>query len=43
MLRALGQPVGECRLPLPPAPPQLEQRAHEVWAALNRSAAHVDR
>jgi len=36
MLRTLGQPVGECRLPLPPAPPEVEQYAREVWAGLNR-------
>lgn len=35
MLRTLGQPVGECRLPLPPAPPCVEQAAREVWARLN--------
>jgi 4-hydroxy-tetrahydrodipicolinate synthase len=36
MLRTLGQEVGECRLPLPPTPPGVEQRAREVWAALDR-------
>jgi 4-hydroxy-tetrahydrodipicolinate synthase len=35
MLRVLGQPAGECRLPLPPAPAGTEQRAREVWAQLN--------
>jgi 4-hydroxy-tetrahydrodipicolinate synthase len=35
MLRVLGQPVGDCRLPLPPAPPRIEHQAREVWAALN--------
>jgi 4-hydroxy-tetrahydrodipicolinate synthase len=35
MLRTLGQEVGECRLPLPPAPPEVEQRARQVWARLN--------
>lgn len=35
MLRVLGQAVGECRLPLPPAPPGVEERARQVWAALN--------
>lgn len=34
MLRMLGQEVGECRLPLPPAPPEVEARAREVWARL---------
>ena len=34
MLRTLGQEAGECRLPLPPAPPGTEQRAREVWAEL---------
>jgi 4-hydroxy-tetrahydrodipicolinate synthase len=36
MLRALGQEVGECRLPLPPAPPEVGQRARDVWERLNR-------
>ena len=36
MLRTLGQEVGECRLPLPPAPPEVGQRAREVWERLNR-------
>lgn len=35
MLRTLGQEVGECRLPLPPTPPDVEQRARKVWAGLN--------
>jgi 4-hydroxy-tetrahydrodipicolinate synthase len=35
MLRVLGQPVGECRLPLPPAPPGVEEQARQVWAALD--------
>ena len=35
MLRTLGQEVGECRLPLPPTPPEVAQRAREVWARLN--------
>ena len=34
MLAALGQPVGDCRLPLPPAPPGLQARALEVWTQL---------
>jgi 4-hydroxy-tetrahydrodipicolinate synthase len=35
MLRTLGLPVGECRLPLPPTPPGVEERAREVWARLS--------
>jgi 4-hydroxy-tetrahydrodipicolinate synthase len=34
MLRTLGQDVGECRLPLPPAPPEVESQAREVWKRL---------
>ncbi|WP_298925631.1 4-hydroxy-tetrahydrodipicolinate synthase [uncultured Ramlibacter sp.] len=34
MLRTLGQEVGQCRAPLPPAPPDTEDRAREVWAQL---------
>jgi 4-hydroxy-tetrahydrodipicolinate synthase len=36
MLRALGQEAGECRLPLPPTPVEMELRAREVWAQLNQ-------
>ena len=36
MLRALGQEVGDCRLPLPPAPAEVRRRAREVWERLNR-------
>lgn len=36
MLRALGQPVGECRLPLPPAPPGKVEEARQVWQQLTR-------
>jgi 4-hydroxy-tetrahydrodipicolinate synthase len=36
MLRTLGQEAGECRLPLPPTPPDVGQRAQEVWSRLNR-------
>jgi len=36
MLRTLGQDVGECRLPLPPTPAEVEQQAREVWARLSR-------
>jgi 4-hydroxy-tetrahydrodipicolinate synthase len=35
MLRTLGLPVGECRLPLPPTPPGVEERAREVWGRLS--------
>ena len=34
MLRTLGFPVGECRLPVGPAPDGLEDRAREVYAHL---------
>ncbi|UTH74023.1 4-hydroxy-tetrahydrodipicolinate synthase [Chromobacterium sp. IIBBL 290-4] len=34
MLRSQGLPVGECRLPLPPAPPEVEPAAREVWRQL---------
>jgi 4-hydroxy-tetrahydrodipicolinate synthase len=34
MLRVLGQDVGECRLPLPSAPPEVEQQARAVWRRL---------
>ena len=36
MLRAIGQEVGDCRLPLPPAPPEMAVRAKAVWERLNR-------
>lgn len=36
MLATLGQPVGNCRLPYPPAPPGTAQRAGQVWAQLQR-------
>jgi 4-hydroxy-tetrahydrodipicolinate synthase len=35
MMRTLGFAVGECRLPMGPAPEGLEQRAREVYAALS--------
>jgi 4-hydroxy-tetrahydrodipicolinate synthase len=35
MLRTLGQDAGECRLPLPPAPPTVEAQARAVWSRLN--------
>lgn len=34
MMRTLGLPVGECRLPLGPAPAGTEDRAREVYARL---------
>ncbi len=34
LLRALGLPAGECRLPLGPAPDGLEARALDVWRNL---------
>jgi 4-hydroxy-tetrahydrodipicolinate synthase len=34
MMRTLGLDVGDCRLPLPAAPPGVDQRAREVWRAL---------
>jgi len=35
MMRTLGLSVGECRLPMGPAPEGLEDRAREVYAALH--------
>ncbi len=35
MMRALGLPAGECRLPMGPTPPGLAERAREVWANLH--------
>jgi 4-hydroxy-tetrahydrodipicolinate synthase len=35
MLRALGQEVGDCRLPLLPAPADVGVRAREIWERLN--------
>jgi 4-hydroxy-tetrahydrodipicolinate synthase len=35
MLRTLGQPAGECRLPMGPTPPGLEDRAREVKQRLH--------
>ncbi len=37
MLRTLGLDVGECRLPLPHAPPGVEAAARKVFAALSNS------
>ena len=34
MLRALGLPAGQCRLPMGDAPPGLEERALDVWRNL---------
>lgn len=34
MLQVLGQPAGQCRLPLPPTPAGVVQQAREVWADL---------
>jgi 4-hydroxy-tetrahydrodipicolinate synthase len=34
MLRVLGLPAGQCRLPMGPTPPGLEERARAVWANL---------
>jgi len=34
MLRTLGQDVGECRLPLPPTPPEVAAQARAVWSRL---------
>jgi 4-hydroxy-tetrahydrodipicolinate synthase len=34
MLRTLGHPVGQCRLPMGDAPDWVEPRAREVWANL---------
>jgi 4-hydroxy-tetrahydrodipicolinate synthase len=36
MLRAMGQEVGDCRLPLPPAAPEVVKRAWMVWDRLNK-------
>ena len=35
MLDALGVPVGDCRLPLPPAPAAKREQAREVWRRLS--------
>ncbi|MEJ6021815.1 4-hydroxy-tetrahydrodipicolinate synthase [Ramlibacter sp. PS4R-6] len=36
MLRALDMDVGDCRLPLPPAPPEMAERARSVWKRLQQ-------
>jgi len=38
MLRALGLPAGECRLPMGPTPAGLAERAREVWSKLHLQA-----
>ena len=38
MLRVLGLPAGQCRLPLGPAPEGLEDRARDVLAGLGPAA-----
>jgi 4-hydroxy-tetrahydrodipicolinate synthase len=35
MLRALGMPAGECRLPMGPTPPGLGEQAKRVWSNLH--------
>lgn len=35
MLRALGLPAGECRLPMGPTPPDVEDKAKQVWSNLH--------
>jgi 4-hydroxy-tetrahydrodipicolinate synthase len=35
MMRALGQPAGQCRLPMGPAPDGLDEQALEVWNRLH--------
>jgi 4-hydroxy-tetrahydrodipicolinate synthase len=35
MLRALGLPAGECRLPMGPTPAGLEDKARQVWSNLH--------
>lgn len=37
MMRALGMPAGQCRLPMGPAPEDLERRALEIYGRLERS------
>jgi 4-hydroxy-tetrahydrodipicolinate synthase len=44
MLRTLGLPSGQCRLPVGPAPEGLEDRARAVWSGLQAGGqAGVDR
>jgi 4-hydroxy-tetrahydrodipicolinate synthase len=35
MMRALGLPAGECRLPMGPTPAGLDERAKQVWTRLS--------
>jgi 4-hydroxy-tetrahydrodipicolinate synthase len=39
MLRVMGLPAGQCRLPLGPAPDGLEDRARQVLANLGAAVA----
>jgi len=41
MLRALGLPAGQCRLPLGPSPDGLEDRAREVLTRLRAGSGHL--
>jgi 4-hydroxy-tetrahydrodipicolinate synthase len=43
MLRVLGHGVGQCRLPMGPAPEGLEAQAAEVWARLEQATAALGR
>jgi 4-hydroxy-tetrahydrodipicolinate synthase len=38
MLRALGLPGGQCRLPMGPEPKGLVERAQDVWSQLYAQA-----
>jgi 4-hydroxy-tetrahydrodipicolinate synthase len=38
MLKALGLPGGDCRLPMGPEPAGLAERAEQVWSRLHRQA-----
>ena len=38
MMRALGLPAGECRLPMGPTPDGLVARAEQVWSNLHPRA-----
>ncbi|QEL54998.1 4-hydroxy-tetrahydrodipicolinate synthase [Chromobacterium paludis] len=42
MLRSQGLPVGECRLPLPPAPAGVQENAAQVWQDLQARLARLD-
>jgi 4-hydroxy-tetrahydrodipicolinate synthase len=41
MLRSLGLPGGQCRLPMGPTPAGLEERARQVWAHLRSAGLSV--